>query len=124
MFILIIPQTKACFGECEVIKLTQVILHRNVSFQNELSMIVPLPVQGEIISVCVMCLKYRTGYVIIIYQPHMSRTEGINSRCERFGLLLFCRFGSISQRFERNCRRSGCPGGGCRRFDVSLAINY
>ena len=53
VFILIIPQTKACFGECEVIKLTQVILHRNVSFQNELSMIVPLPVQGEIISVCV-----------------------------------------------------------------------
>ena len=86
---LIIPQTKACFGECEVIKLTQVILHRKFSFQNELSMISQLPVHGEIISVFLMCLKYRMGYVIIIYKTNISSSERINYRCRLFDLMLF-----------------------------------
>ena len=37
---------------------------------------------------CVMCLKYRMGNVII-RKPNFSGRDGINSRCCRFDLLLF-----------------------------------
>ena len=97
----------------------------------------------EIISVCVMCLKYRMGDVIIISTPNISSSEGINSRCRRFDLLLFavlaqslsdmtavaavqvvavatCRWRpTTNYLYDRSCRRSGF-----RRFDMSLTINY
>ena len=73
---------------------------------------------------CVMCLKYTMG-LVIIPKPKFSSLEGINSRRPRFDLLLFRRFYSI-------CRRSDC----CRFYrdqllfiymttvvDVSMAIN-
>ena len=69
------------------------------------------PLRGKsLISVCVMCLKHRMGYVIIP-KPIFSSCEGINS--------LFRRFDSICRRYDCNCRCSGC-----RRFDVLLAINW
>ena len=39
-------------------------------------------------SVCVMCLTYGMGYVIIP-KPNVSSREGTNSRCRRFYLLVF-----------------------------------
>ena len=56
---------------------------------------------------------------VIIPQPFVSSCEFINSCCRHFDLLLFRGFDSIYRRYDRSRRRSGC-----RRCDLSLAINY
>ena len=62
-------------------------------------------------------LYKRTDYVIIpIFKPIVFRPW--NFCCLRFCVLPFRHFGSIYRRYDRSCRRSGC-----RRSDVSLAIN-
>ena len=55
----------------------------------------------------------RMGYVII-HKPNCSGHECTNSRCRRFDLLLFRRFGSICRRYDRSYRRSGCRCSVCR----------
>ena len=49
---------------------------------------------------------------------HFSGREDITSRCRRFDLLLFRRFGSICCCYDRSYRRSGY-----RSSDESLAFN-
>ena len=38
---------------------------------------------------CLMCLKYRMGYVIIISKTNISSSERIHYRCRPFDLMLF-----------------------------------
>ena len=57
------------------------------------------------------------GYVIIP-KLNWSGRESINSRCRRFDLLLFHRFGAICRHDGRCCRRSAC-----HRSDRLMAID-
>ena len=54
------------------------------------------------------------GYVII----HKRKLFTHTSRCRRFDLLLFGRFGSVCCRYDSSCRSTGC-----HRFEGSVAIN-
>ena len=72
--------------------------------------------RGEIINARDV-LKYRMGYVgLLVPKPNVSGLEGINSRSRGFDLILFSRLDSICR---LSCRRSRC-----RRYYVSLVINY
>ena len=68
------------------------------------------------------CSNYTNSYrfmeCVIIPKPNVLSREGINSRCRRFDLFLFRRFGSICRHYDNSCRRSAC-----RCSDRSLAIN-